>query len=313
MGKSRPVAEVLDGAWPAVTPEGLVFDLLRDPDVLAQAAQDILTAEEQAAIVWAKPARTARATRWSAADLVLIDEAAGLLERQASVGHVVLDEAQDLSPMQCRAIARRTTHGSITLLGDLAQGTAPWAATDWTVSLRHLGKPEANVVPLTVGFRVPDAVVALANRLLPSLDVNVPPAVSLRHDGELTIRAVDDLLSATVAESKAASEYLGSVGVIAADRHIDRLREVLTSAGLEPVDLDAPEGGRLTIVPASLAKGLEYDHVIVVEPAAIVAAEPRGLHRLYVVLTRAVSRLSVLHQEPLPAPLMQDAPMDATS
>jgi DNA helicase IV len=313
MGKSRPVAEVLDAAWPAVTPEGLVFDLLRDPDVLAQAAEDILTAEEQAAIVWAKPPRTARATRWSAADLVLIDEAAGLLERQASVGHVVLDEAQDLSPMQCRAIARRTTHGSITLLGDLAQGTAPWAATDWTDSLRHLGKPEANVVPLTVGFRVPDAVVALANRLLPSLDVNVPPAVSLRHDGELTIRAVDDLLSATVAESKAASEYLGSVGVIAADRHIDRLREVLTSAGLEPVDLDAPDGGRLTVVPASLAKGLEYDHVIVVEPAAIVAAEPRGLHRLYVVLTRAVSRLSVLHREPLPAALTQDAPMDAAS
>src|SRR5207244_4094829 len=92
MGKCRPVAEVLDAAWPAVTPEGLVFDLLRDPETLARTADGVLTAEEQAAIVWAKPPRTARATKWSGADLVLIDEAAGLLERQASVGHIVLDE-----------------------------------------------------------------------------------------------------------------------------------------------------------------------------------------------------------------------------
>ncbi|MER7003036.1 AAA family ATPase [Dactylosporangium sp. NPDC000555] len=304
MGRSRPVAEALDAAWPAVTPEGLVFDLLRDPEALAGAADGILTADEQAAIVWAKPPRTVRATKWSAADLVLIDEVAGLLEREPTVGHIVLDEAQDLSPMQCRAIARRSAHGSITLLGDLAQGTAPWAATDWAESLRHLGKPEAGIVPLSVGFRVPDAVVALANRLLPALAVNVPPAVSLRRDGELTVQAVDDLTTATVAEAKAAMTYPGSIGVIAADHQIDQVRTALEAAGMRPADLDSPGGGQVTVVPATLAKGLEYDHVIVIEPAAIVAAEPRGLHRLYVVLTRAVSRLSVLHREPLPTALV---------
>ncbi|UWZ40128.1 AAA family ATPase [Dactylosporangium roseum] len=304
MGKAKPLTEVLDGAWPAVTPEGLVFDLLRDAELLARAADGILTADEQAAIVWPKPAKTARSAKWSAADLVLIDEAAGLIERQASVGHIVLDEAQDLSPMQCRAIARRSTHGSITLLGDLAQGTAPWAATDWTESLRHLGKPNAGVVPLSVGFRVPDAVVTLANRLLPALAVNIPPAVSLRRDGELTVQAVDDLTTATVAEAKTAMAYPGSIGVIAADHQIDQIRAALELAGMQPVDLDSPVAGQVTVVPATLAKGLEYDHVIVIEPAAIVAAEPRGLHRLYVVLTRAVSRLSVLHREPLPAALV---------
>ncbi|WP_432833817.1 HelD family protein [Dactylosporangium sp. CA-092794] len=297
MGKARSVVEVLDAAWPAVTPEGLVFDLLRDPETLAQAAEGILTAEERAAIVWAKPARTARAVKWSAADLVLVDEAAGLLERQASVGHIVLDEAQDLSPMQCRAVARRSTHGSITLLGDLAQGTAPWAATDWRESLAHLGKPEAGVVPLSVGFRVPDAVVKLANRLLPALAVDVPPAVSLRRDGELTVLAVDDLAAAVVAEVGSALTYPGSVGVIAADHQVDQMRAALA----EQID------DRLSLVPASIAKGLEYDHVIVIEPAQIVSAEPRGLHRLYVVLTRAVSRLSVLHTEPLPAQLTEVA------
>ena len=179
----RPVTDFLDAVWPALTPEGLVYDLLADPARLAAAADGLLSDDEQALLIWAKPARTAKATRWTAADAVLIDEAAGLIERPAGFGHVVVDEAQDLSPMQCRAIARRSEHGSITLLGDLAQGTAPWAATDWRESLAHLGKPDAAVVPLTIGFRVPAAVVAFANRLLPALAVDVPAAVSLRRDG----------------------------------------------------------------------------------------------------------------------------------
>jgi DNA helicase IV len=303
MGRSRPVTEFLDAAWPAVTPGALVFDLLSNPRALAAAAHGVLTAEEQAALGWSQPPRTVRGVRWSAADLALLDEAAGLLEREPSVSHIVLDEAQDLSPMQCRAIARRVTHGSITLLGDLAQGTTPWAATDWTESLRHLGKPDAPVIGLTTGFRVPEAVIALANRLLVQLRVDVAPAVSLRRDGDLTVRAVEDLPAAIVAEVRAATAHPGSIAVIAADGQAERLRAALESSGVKPADADDPDAGRVTVVPASLAKGLEYDYVIVAEPADIVAAEPRGLNRLYVVLTRAVSRLSVLHRKPLPPQL----------
>jgi DNA helicase IV len=304
MGRATPVTEFLDAAWPALTPDGLVHHLLSDPDALANAAADLFTSAERELLVWSKPPRTAKAAKWSAADAVLIDEAAGLIERVTSFGHVVVDEAQDLSPMQCRVIARRSVHGSITLLGDLAQGTAPWAATDWRESLLHLGKPDAAVVPLTIGFRVPAAVVAFANRLLPALAVDVPPAESLRRDGTLDIRTVADLDAATVAEVRAALAYEGSVAVIAADVAVGRLTGALADAGIATStvdDVDAAE--RVTVVPASLVKGLEYDHVIVVEPAQIVAAEPRGLHRLYVVLTRAVSRLAVLHHDPLPAPL----------
>jgi DNA helicase IV len=304
MSRAKPVVEVLDTVWPAVTPEELVYELLADPDALATAAVGLLSEEEQATLRWARPPRSARAARWSAADAVLIDEAYGLIDREASFGHVVVDEAQDLSPMQCRALARRSEHGSLTVLGDLAQGTAPWAAVDWRRSLEHLGKPDAAVVPLSTGFRVPDAVVRLANRLLPALAVNVPAARSLRHDGELTIRAVDDVAAAAVAEVRRALAYEGSVGVIAADAELAAVVAALRAAGVPTAavdDLDAQE--RVTAVPASLAKGLEYDTVVVVEPAAIVAAEPRGLHRLYVVLTRAVSRLAVLHAAPLPEPL----------
>ncbi len=208
---------MLDAVWPALTPEGLVFALLSDAEALAAAAGGLLTAQEQALLPGRGRTGTAKATRWTAADAILIDEAAGLIERPAGFGHVVVDEAQDLSPMQCRAIARRSEHGSITLLGDLAQGTAPWAATDWRESLAHLGKPDAAVVPLTVGFRVPAAVVAFANRLLPALAVNVPPAESLRRDGALDLRTVADLDAATVAEVSAALAHDGSVAVIAAD------------------------------------------------------------------------------------------------
>ncbi|MGI5146958.1 HelD family protein [Plantactinospora sp. CA-294935] len=304
MGRSKPVTEFLDHCWPAVTPDGLVHRLLADPGALAAAADGLLTEAEQALLTWPKPPRTPRATRWTAADAVLVDEAAGLVERLSSFGHVVVDEAQDLSPMQCRLIARRSEHGSITLLGDLAQGTAPWAATDWRESLRHLGKPDASVVPLTMGFRVPAVVVALANRLLPALAVDVPPAESLRSDGALDIRTVTDLPAATVAEVRAALAHDGSIAVIAAEAETDGLRAALAGAGIPTASADEVEAAaRVTVVPATLAKGLEYDHVIVVEPARIVAAEPRGLHRLYVVLTRAVSRLAVLHSEPLPAPL----------
>ena len=91
---------------------------------------------------------------------------------------------------------------------------------------------------------------------------------------------------------------------MAADAAVDGLRTHLAAAGIEtatPDDVDAE--ARVTVVPATIVKGLEYDHVIVIEPADIVAAEPRGLNRLYVVLTRAVSRLSVLHAKPLPGPL----------
>ncbi|GGK21517.1 DNA helicase [Pilimelia terevasa] len=301
MGRTAPVTAFLDHCWPPLTPEAVLHRLLSDPAALAAAADGILTGSEQAALTWSKPPRTPKSARWSSADAVLLDEVAGLVTRPPTLGHVILDEAQDLSPMQCRAIARRTPHGSVTVLGDLAQGTTPWAARTWADTMAHLGRPGARVVPLTTGFRVPEVVVALANRLLPALDVDVPAGVSLRRDGELTITAVEDLAAAVVAEVRRAGRQPGSIGVIAPDTLVAALRAALADAG-ESVAAGAADGP-LAVVPATVAKGLEYDHVIVAEPAAIVAAEPRGLHRLYVVLTRAVSRLSVLHTTPLPAAL----------
>ncbi|MEU5954840.1 AAA family ATPase [Streptomyces sp. NPDC047525] len=299
ISRARSVSAFVDAAWPKVRPEEVLAALLADPEALAAAAVGILDADEQRAIRWGKPPRSYKSAKWSAADLVLLDEVAGLLERPEGYGHIVVDEAQDLSPMEARVIARRAGFGSLTVLGDLAQGTTPWAARCWPELLAHLGKPDASVTPLAVGFRVPKAVVGLANRVLASLDVDVPPARSLRTDGELRIREVRDVGVAAVDAVRAALSREGSVGVIAADADTARLREALAAAGIDsagPDDL----GARVTVLPASVAKGLEYDHVVAVEPAAIAEAESRGHHRLYVVLTRAVSRLDVLHSRPLP-------------
>ncbi|CQR63296.1 HelD family protein [Streptomyces leeuwenhoekii] len=299
--RARPVGACLDAVWPRVRPEEVLAALLGDPRALAGAADGLLDADEQKALLWARPPRSWKSARWSAADLVLLDEVAGLLEHPAGYGHIVVDEAQDLSPMECRAIARRASFGSLTVLGDLAQGTTPWAARSWETVLRHLGCPEAAVVPLTTGFRVPQAVVALANRLLERLGVDVPAARSLRGDGELAFRAVapGEVPGAVAAAVRDALAREGSVGVVAADADLPRVRAALDAAGIGTA---GPEelGARVTVVPASVVKGLEYDHVVAVEPAAIAEAEERGLHRLYVVLTRAVSRLEVVHGRPLP-------------
>jgi DNA helicase IV len=301
VSRSRAVGEYVDAVWPRVRAEEVVAELLTDARVLAAAADGLLDAGEQRALLWSRPPRSWKSARWSAADLVLLDEVAGLVEHPEGYGHLVVDEAQDLSPMECRAIARRAAFGSLTVLGDLAQGTTPWAARSWDTVLRHLGKPDAAVVPLTTGFRVPQAVVALANRLLDKLDVDVPPGRSLRGDGELRIREAADggLLTAVVAAVRDALAREGAVGVVAAEADVDRLRATLEAAGLRAAGPDEP-GARLSVVPATLVKGLEYDHVVAVEPAAIAEAERRGLHRLYVVLTRAVSRLEIVHGRPLP-------------
>lgn len=175
--------------------------------------------------------------------------------------------------------------------------------------MAHLGRPDARVVALTAGYRVPGAVVEMANRLLGALRVDVPPARPVRRDGRVAIRAVADLEAAVVGAVRAALGREGSVGVIAADAACGRLREALVAAGVAAghpgeVAADAP---RVTVVPAGLAKGLEYDHVVLAEPAAVADTGPRGPNRLYVALTRAVSRLDVLHTRPLP-PELRAAP-----
>jgi hypothetical protein len=302
--RSRPVRAAVEAIWPKLDPVRLVFGLLSSAQTLAEAAGDLLTPAEQAEIVWSPAPRAPGSARWSPADVVLIDEARDLITRTPSLAHVVVDEAQDLSPMECRALGRRCSTGAATVLGDLAQGTTPWAASSWSSLLSNLGKPETDVRELSVGYRVPRQILDFASSLLAVIAPELRPASSLRADpGALDIVQVPSaaLAREVVAAASQACTRPGSVAVIAADPQVRSLASAFDAAGLEH---GAPgSDARLTLVPVTLAKGLEYDHVIVVEPARIAQGEARGLQRLYVALTRAVSRLTVVYAEPLPAPL----------
>jgi DNA helicase IV len=328
--RSKPVRACVDQMWPKVEAKRLVFWLLSSQSsesALRRFAAGILDDAEQEAILWSPAPRGPGSARWSQADLVLIDEADDLIERTPSLAHVVVDEAQDLSPMELRAVGRRCSTGSATLLGDLAQGTTPWSAASWPAVLGHLGKPSASVRELDIGYRVPRQILEYASRLLPSIAPGLRPAASVREDAaSLSVVPVSpEALGEQVAVACArALRAPGSVAVICADPQVGEISGALRAAALSfgvlggapSADGSSADGSsasvpRLVVVPVTLAKGLEFDHVVLTEPTRIASGggsgggsgEAYGLRRLYVALTRAVSRLTVLHAEPLPAEL----------
>ncbi|MFW5471641.1 HelD family protein [Knoellia sp. CPCC 206435] len=312
VARSAPVKAYAASLWPKVDARALLHRLLSDPGALADAADGVLTDEEQRLLVWEKPSRTAGSARWTHADTVLLDELGDLLSRTPSLGHVVLDEAQDLSPMQLRAVGRRCTTGAATVLGDIAQGTTPWSTGSWAESLRHLGKPEGVVSELRRGFRVPATVIDFAARLLPLAAPGLAAPLSVRDNpGWLDVvrAAPSDLVAVTAGRVGRLRALEGSIGVIVPDARVHEVSAALSADGIEHGTLGATHGDvehQVDVVPATVAKGLEFDHVLVLEPAAIAAAEPderTGLRRLYVVLTRAVSDLTVVHAQALPHPL----------
>ncbi|WP_428934843.1 HelD family protein [Streptomyces sp. ACT015] len=316
VARNTAVKAAVKRIWPPVDPAKVVLRLLTDAEFLAEHADGVLTEDERRTVLRTKPVRSVKSARWSLADAVLIDETADLVQRTHSLGHVVLDEAQDLSPMQYRAVGRRCTTGSATVLGDLAQGTTPWATRSWQEALAHLGKSDGVIEELTAGFRVPTDVIGYASRLLPHIAPGLAPVASVRENpGLFAVREI----TGTAEVVDACRELLaheGSIGLIAADARVPGLRSALDEAGLghlAPGEETTAET-RLTLVPASLAKGLEYDYVVLDEPRAVVDGEPderTGLRRLYVALTRAVSGLVVTHQAPLPdqlAPEESEAP-----
>ncbi|HEX4814723.1 MAG TPA: AAA family ATPase [Nonomuraea sp.] len=300
VARSKPVKQVVDAVWPKLTPEQVLHRLLSDPEFLTKASKSDLSPDEQDLLMWRKPYRSWKSAKWSAADAALLDELRDLMERTPSLGHLVVDEAQDLSAMQLRALGRRCRNGSATVLGDLAQGTTPWSTRSWRSVLEHLGRREGEVTELTLGFRVPREILDYAARLLPSIAPGLAAPRSLRPGaGSLSVRAGGSVAAA--AGEALARE--GSIGVIAPDALVPEVSRALAGLPHAVLGPDSTDDQRLLVVPATLAKGLEYDHVIAVEPADIVAAEPRGLSRLYVVLTRAVTSLTVVHDKPLPPQL----------
>jgi DNA helicase IV len=294
--------KAIDALWKPANGPALVRSLLTQRTFLARASDNVLTADEQQLLLRPR----AQAQSWTASDLPLIDEAEALIKgTPRKFGHVVVDEAQDLSPMQLRMLARRARHHSMTILGDLAQATGPASPSSWDETLRHLGRP-ANAQPaeLTMGYRLPGAFLALANRLLPIAAPGVAPSRSVREDGDAPDAhewPADELVPMVAEHALVLAKEFATVAVITSDERAGELRAAIEARGVicaEPGEV-APDRP-VVVVPARLAKGLEFDAVIVVEPAEIAADEPHGARLLFVALTRAVQHLALAHALEVP-------------
>jgi DNA helicase IV len=304
LGADRSLQLVLDRMWPAQSAPALVRRLYGRAGSGPGRTAGLSTAEMR--LLARSPSPSVRTEAWTDADLPLLDEAESLLVGPPRrYGHVVVDEAQDLSAMALRMVARRSLDGcSMTVLGDLGQATAPGAPGDWSATLAALGNPPgAAVEELHVGYRVPAAIMDLANRFLSRAAPHLRPTRSVRPSGDAPeIRRVppgtlpDELAAA--ARRLAASWQ--TVAVIAPAGRLDDLARDLAGCGV-PADPPgrAPRPDVVALVRPEEAKGLEFDAVIIVEPSEL-AATAGGAGLLYIALTRAVPHLTVLHERPLP-------------
>ena len=236
---------------------------------------------------------------WSEADLPLLDEARAILVGEPQrYGHVIVDEAQDLSPLQLRMVARRAG-GAFTLLGDIAQATGAVPYERWDDLLPHLpGGDDAQVEELRHAYRVPREIMELALPLLETIAPDVEPPRAYRAGAEPPrIVEADDPLAAAFEEAAALAGEEGLLAVVAPAS--------LRGDGAASLFDDS----RVAVLTPREAKGMEFDHVIVAEPAQIVAeaVEGQGLRELYVALTRPTTTLVVVHAEPLPAELRYSA------
>jgi DNA helicase IV len=314
---------VINYMWPVLTPAELLHDLYSSKALMRLAAQKVCTPAEYESMYRPRAESLADA-KFSDADVAVLDEALAVLgprprrsgrineaDEIRTYGHVVIDEVQDLSPMQLRMISRRSLNGSMTIVGDIAQATSAHAPASWQEVLAHLPKKNpSRVIGLTVGYRIPKQIMDLATRVMLAAAPNQVAPVSVR-EGDQAPKFIKcagtEVISKLIDEAKNLVEELsdGNVAIVCPDdmtenicRALDNAKVVYGRAGAAGIEYG------LTVVPVSVVKGLELDGVVVVEPAKIVAAQTHGLRALYVALTRSTRRLSVVHSEPLPDSLI---------
>jgi len=315
------VVAALDRMWPVLTSEELLHDLFGAPALINLAARRVLDNEERR-LLQRPRSPSLDDVAWTPADLPLLDEGRALLgptrprrddEGVRAYGHIVVDEAQDLSPMALRMLARRSISGSMTLVGDIGQATTLLAPRGWEDVFAHLpSRRPARVTTLTVNYRTPAEVMTVAGEVLAGADVHgIAPPRSVRSIGRLPAvhhLAPGDLAGALAATAADELDAVGD-GTVAVIAPASALR--LAARALAATDLPWGEPDRhgltapITLLGLEMAKGLEFDAVVVVEPAALVDESPQGLRALFVALTRTTRRLSILHSDPLPPALQR--------
>jgi len=336
------MVEVLDRMWPRLSAQELLHDLFGAPALVAAAGRGVLAPEEQALLVRPRSSSFDEIP-WTVSDVALVDEARHLLGPRSggtsaggppgrgdadgagdeirNYGHIVVDEVQDLSPMQLRMVTRRSLSGSMTVVGDIGQATAPWTPRDWSEITRHLpDRREVRTVELTVSYRTPAEVIEVAGRVLALAAPELRPPTPVRRTGHppRMIRVPDATgagvasLAGRVARETAveiAAVPDGRVAVLAPGELLAPLADALAAAGMPVTPLGAQRRGGLSdplvLLAADAVNGLEFDSVVVVEPGLIAGETARGLRTLYVALTRPTRRLTVVSVTAAPAALAE--------
>ena len=287
--QAGPLRKALDAAWPTQQPIRLVDRLL--------------------------PGARGRKRAWTAADQLLVDEANSILNGPPLVyGHVVVDEAQDHSAVALRVIGRRTP-GRV---DDARRRRRPVDDAGRPGALgRHLRlpvrrrarPPPATVAELTIGYRVPEPILTVANRLLPLTGVDASASRSVRIDGHAPAwtHTTPAELAATVADGGRGAEAPPPPDRVSSPRSSTtrRSRDALVAAGLHAVDhLHQLHPGEVPLFGPEQVKGLEFDGVVVVEPDEILGDTSRGARLLYVAMTRAVQELAFVTTASTPTPAL---------
>ena len=333
------VREALERMWPLLTPAQLLHDLFGSKALLKLAASKHLTEADYLSLHRPRLDDVTK-VRWTDNDAALLDEARSYLgskptrgqnqngqhghapgqpdnDEIRTYGHIVVDEVQDLTPMQLRMVSRRSLNGSMTVVGDIAQATGALAPNDWADVLRYLPEHKpSRVIGLSVGYRIPAQIMALANQVMLAATPTLRAPTSVRQSDEqpeFVSATSQDLLSEVANATGRLTTAItdGTIAVVAPDSMVDQVSRALEAAGIDHARATRTglELG-VTVVPVSVVKGLELDGVVVVEPAKIVAEEQQGLRALYVALTRSTRHLTIVHAEPLPGPMQQpDTPV----
>ena len=337
IGDTPEVREALEWMWPSLTPDQLLYDLFSVPSLLRSAGRKHFSPEELALLAIPRIPKES----WTMDDVPLLDEARwrlGPADRKRSssnragqidgdsddagsnetsslpplgertYGHVVIDEAQDATPMQLRMSARRSRNGSMTLVGDIAQATGPLSCDSWEELLGQLpSKWRSRTAELSVGYRLPEPIACYAAKLLDGInpDLAMPVAVQREGTSPSVIQASKEALFSQVAAAvKQEATDAATVAVIVPDDKTEAAAAVLRAAGIEcATAYDGALSTTVSVLPVRYAKGLEVDAAIVLEPAEIIKQTAKGTQSLYVSLTRAMRRLTVIHSEPLPEAL----------
>ena len=312
------VHAALEAMWPVLTPAELLHDLYGSKALLRLAGGRRLT-DADVDLLHRPRSETVLDVVWTHDDVPLLDqarEALGPAPRQTkreddeirTYGHIVIDEAQDLSPMQLRMLTRRSLNGSMTVVGDIAQSTGAWAHADWSEILALLPQRRpSRREELTVGYRIPGPNMELAARVLATSAPDLTPPRSVRQDGRPP-RMVAASESAAVGAEAAAEVQRelaeignGNLAVICPASRVDEVSDALDAVGIEHgVAIEQGLKHQVTVVPVGIVKGLELDATVVVDPAGILDEETQGLRALYVALTRATKLLTVVYPGELP-------------